>query len=192
MPCTVTQTPFLALNRFGEEFDLSTLPSGGSTEVADGVTILGTGTAGDPFRVAPDVACGVVYFDGLTPATSTIFDDENPPVADDPALHDLTCATYVSAVDGSFWTWNGTSYLTKVFTDPLHQRDVFSATAGQTTFTLTKTPIGGTEKVHFTRNGVDVSHAIVVTGNVVTYLPASNGGCTVDASDRIIAHYESY
>jgi hypothetical protein len=101
MPCTVTQTPFLALNRFGEEYDLS----------------------------------------ALTPLQ--------------------------------------------------HERDVFASTAGQTSFTLTKTPVGGTGKVIVTRNGVDISSSFTVSGNVISYDSAQNYGCTFDLNDRVIVHYEA-
>ena len=153
-------------------------PSAGSTEVADGVTILGTGTAGDPFRVAPEVSCGVVYFDAATPAASTIFSTDNPPTVDGPALHDLTCATYVSAVDGSFWSSNGTAYATKVFSFQ-GASDEFVATANRTSFVLTGTPIG---KVWFFRNGARLPNtSFSVIGSTVTYIPVNNGSAILGA-----------
>lgn len=164
----------------------------GTTEVADGVTILGSGTAGDPFRVAPSASSGQnVYIDSENPGSATIFDNANPPTTNDDALKENSANTYYGT-DGSVWTWNGITYTTKTYTFTTHQRDVFSATGGQTAFTLTKTPVGGTEKVHFTRNGVDISHAITVVGNVATYVPASNANCTMDSSDRVIVHYEAF
>jgi hypothetical protein len=85
---------------------------GGSTEVADGVTILGTGTATDPFRVKPTPEpCGNVFIDTDNPATATIFDTANPPVTNDDALKNLDCALYIGT-DNSAWTSNGTTYKT--------------------------------------------------------------------------------
>ena len=145
-----------------------------------------------PIGGASASPCSNVYFNGLDPATSTIFDTVNPPVTNIPSLKNLDCATYISAIDGSFWTSDGTTYKTKVYNVPLHQRDLITATASQITFTLTKVPIGGTEKVHVTRNGVDISNAWTWAGNVGTYIPASNGSKVMDAGDIIRFHYEAY
>lgn len=136
-------------------------------------------------------SCTNVYFDSNDPTTATIFDTANPPVVNDDALKNLSCATYFG-LDGSVWTSDGTTYKTKTYSSPIHQRDVIIATANQITFTLTKTPIGGTEKVHVTRNGVDISDAWTWVGNVGTYLPAINGGKVWDAGDIARFHYEAY
>jgi hypothetical protein len=74
---------------------------------------------------------------------------------------------------------------------PTHERDVFASTAGQTSFTLTKTPVGGTGKVIVTRNGVDISSSFTVSGNVINYDSSANYGCTFDLNDRVIVHYEA-
>jgi hypothetical protein len=135
--------------------------------------------------------CGVIYFNSTDPSTATIFDTANPPVTNNNALKNLDCGLYIGS-DGSAWTSNGTSYSTKVYSSPLHQRNAFFATAGQTTFTMSKIPVGDTEKVHVTRNGVDISVAWSWVGAVGTYLPANNGGKTLDANDRMMFHYEAY
>jgi hypothetical protein len=135
--------------------------------------------------------CGTVFFNALTPTTATIFDDANPPVTDDSTLKNLDCAVYISAVDGSIWSSDGTTYKTKVYSYPLHQREVQTATASQTLFTLTKNPIGGTEQVHVSRNGVDISRAFTWAGNVGTYNPVNNYGCTFDANDTLQFHFEA-
>jgi hypothetical protein len=75
-------------------------------------------------------------------------------------------------------------------TAPLHQREVLTATGGQTAFTLSATPIGGTEKVHVSRNGIDISDAFTWVNGVGTYDPANNYGCVIDANDELIFHYE--
>lgn len=162
---------------------------GGSTEVADGVTILGTGTAADPFRVAPVAPSGVnIYFDATDPAAGTIFDTANPPATNDDALKEDSANTYYGN-DGSVWVWNGTAYVTKTYTVPLHiKEERFTATAGQTTFTLSKTPTG---KVWGFRNGVELALAFTNVGAVVTYTAANNGGMTIDAGDWIDFHYEA-
>ena len=131
-----------------------------------------------------------VYFNAETPTAGTIFDTENPPLTNNDALKNNSDNTYYGT-DGSVWTWNGTAYVTKVYNFPLHQRDVTTATAGQTSFVLTKVPVGNTEKVHVTRNGVDISRAFTWVGNTGTYTPANNYGCTIDASDLLQFHYEA-
>jgi hypothetical protein len=135
-------------------------------------------------------SCGVVYFDSVDPSAATIFDTQNPPVTNNNALKNLDCALYIGT-DGSVWTSNGTSYSTKVYSVPLHNRDLVTATAGQTAFTISKVAIGSTEKVHVTRNGIDISHAWTWVGTAGTYIPASNASKTMDAGDRVIFHYEA-
>jgi len=75
---------------------------------------------------------------------------------------------------------------------PLHQRDVVIATASQTSFAVTKTPIGGSEMVFVTRNSVDISDSFTWSGTTGTYNPALNGGHTMDANDIVRFHYESF
>jgi hypothetical protein len=141
--------------------------------------------------------CGVVYFNALTPATATIFDDENPPIANDNALKNLDCATYVSSVDGSFWTSDGTTYKTKTFSAPTHRFTTTNATANQTAFTLPSIPIGSSTLasqrgiVHVTRNGVDISRAWSWVGAVGTYVPANNYNCVIDLNDLLQFHWEA-
>jgi hypothetical protein len=142
-----------------------------------------------PIGGASASPCSNVYFDGLDPATSTIFDTVNPPVTDIPSLRNLDCATYISAIDGSFWSSNGTTYKTKVFNVPLHQSDVFTATAGQTTFVLPGAPIG---KLWGYRNGVKLPTAWTWAGNTVTYVPANNGSKIMDAGDVVSFETERY
>jgi hypothetical protein len=132
-----------------------------------------------------------VYFNSTDPATGTIFDIENPPVTNDDALKQDSANTYFGT-DGSVWTWNGTAYVTKTYNYPVHQREVFLATANQTGFTLSKVPIGGTEKVHVTRNGQDISDAFTWVGANGTYNPASNYSCTLDSQDKLIFHFEAF
>ena len=63
----------------------------------------------------------------------------------------------------------------------------FTATAGQTTFTLGNTPSGD---IQFSRNGMVIADAAAsVTGNVVTYVPANNSGQGLVAGDRVEIAY---
>lgn len=138
-----------------------------------------------------EVATGQnVYFDSTDPASGTIFDAANPPVINNDALKEDSANTYYG-IDGSVWTWNGTSYVTKTYNFPLQQLDADTiATAGQTAFNLTKIPIGN---VWIYRNGVRLSaSAISWVGTAVTYIPANNGGKTMDAGDRVEFEYEAY
>lgn len=132
-----------------------------------------------------------VYFNGTDPATGTIFDENNPPTVNNNALKNNDNNTYYGT-DGSVWTWNGSAYVTKVYNFPIHYRNGFTATAGQTTWTLSLVPIGGNDKVFVTRNGIDITWAFSVVGNIVTYNPTANGGKTIDTGDRILIHYEAY
>lgn len=53
----------------------------------------------------------LIYTNTPNPNSSTIFDDENPPVANDDAFKQNSQYLYVSS-DGAQWTWNGTAYIT--------------------------------------------------------------------------------
>lgn len=261
MTCDITQTPFLAVNRFGEELDMSAMgldvlttvqptptATGNTTNLnstfkdANGDTWIvdsngdaikagsagssgasatwitsstnppqtgNTGTlprfewntvTGEKFYVdsngvavsieSATTDCGNVYFDGTDPSTATIFDTANPPVTNNNALKNQDCAIYIGE-DGSVWTSDGNAYWTKTYDFPLQQLDPdTTATAGQTAFTLLKTPIG---KVYIYRNGVRLSAAAISwVGTAVTYLPAGNGGKTMDAGDRVEFEYSAY
>jgi hypothetical protein len=65
--------------------------------------------------------------------------------------------------------------------------DEFVATAGQTAFTLTGTPLG---EVWAFRNGARIPKAsVTVAGTTATYVPAANGGFTLIAGERINIDY---
>ena len=132
-----------------------------------------------------------VYFDSTDPATATIFDTENPPTTNNNALKQVSTNTYYGS-DGSVWSWNGTAYVTKTYSFPVPQRDVVTATASQTSFTLVKVPIGGTEKVFVTRNGVDISRAFTWSGAIGTYNLVNNYNAVIDANDLLQFHYSAY
>ena len=89
-------------------------------------------------------------------------------------------------------TLNGYYVETPAAVVPLHQRNVVIATASQTSFAVTKTPIGGSEMVFVTRNSVDISDSFTWSGTTGTYNPALNGGHTMDAGDIVRFHYEAY
>jgi hypothetical protein len=134
-----------------------------------------------------------VYFNGTNPNTATIFDNANPPVTNDDTLKENTANTFFGT-DGSAWIWNSVTgqYETKVFTYASHEFEVKTATASQTSVTLAKTPIlGATGKVRVSRNGVDITRAWTWVGNVGTYNPANNYGCTIDAGNILQFEYEA-
>jgi hypothetical protein len=67
--------------------------------------------------------------------------------------------------------------------------DEFTATAAQTSFTLTQTP-SANSKVKMYINGVRISNtAYTKTGNALTYVPANNGSYVLVAGDRIQFDY---
>ena len=67
--------------------------------------------------------------------------------------------------------------------------DEFTATASQTSFTLTQPP-SANSKVKMYVNGIRISNtAYSVSGSTLTYVPANNGGYTLTLSDRIQFDY---
>jgi hypothetical protein len=186
-------TKFVTWNETTKRLEISDKPSGLPTGGTDGQVLTVQPDGSYAWESLPDApATGQnVYFNAENPASGTIFDTENPPVTNNNALKNNSDNTYYGT-DGSVWTWNGTAYVTKVYSFPSHQREVITATGGQSIFTMSKTPIGGTEKVHVTRNGVDISRAFTWVGAVGTYNPSNNYGCTIDANDILQFHFESY
>ena len=98
--------------------------------------------------------------------------------------------------DGTFtitYTDN-TTFTTSDFTGPTgatlqEVTDEFSATSGQTSFTLTQTP-SSLSKVKMYINGIRISNtAYSWTGTTLTYTPANNGNYTLSASDRVQMDY---
>lgn len=76
----------------------------------------------------PQVYTQTVYLDAVSPATATIFDLETPAVTHDPLLMADTGNIYIGT-NGSFWAWNGTSYITT----PAPTTSTAFYTAGTTT-----------------------------------------------------------
>ena len=67
--------------------------------------------------------------------------------------------------------------------------DEFTATAAQTSFTLSQTP-SSRSKVKMYINGIRISNtAYSVSGNTLTYVPSNNGSYILTASDRIQFDY---
>ena len=67
--------------------------------------------------------------------------------------------------------------------------DEFSATASQTSFTLTQTKSANSQ-VKMYVNGIRISNtAYSVTGTTLTYIPANNGSYNLSVSDRIQFDY---
>ncbi|RVU25988.1 hypothetical protein EOJ36_06120 [Sandaracinomonas limnophila] len=67
------------------------------------------------------------------------------------------------------------------------ETDEFIATAGQTSFTLTNTPLG---KVAMFVNGIRVpKDAISLSGDTVTYVPSNNGSYALLVNDRVSFDY---
>ena len=92
-----------------------------------------------------------------------------------------TASQFLKA-DGSL---DNNAYLTAV----VEVADEFSATAAQTSFTLTQTP-STNSKVKMYINGVRISNtAYSVSGTTLTYVPANNGSYVLSASDRIQFDY---
>lgn len=93
------------------------------TDIGSGLEISGgklnaAATMATDAEVAAAIAAAVgggaepnlVFVNKNNPNTATVFDDENPPVTNDPLLAQNSQYLYVGA-DGSQWTWNGTAYI---------------------------------------------------------------------------------
>ena len=91
-----------------------------------------------------------------------------------------------------FVTYNETTKRLEISNAPTQRKEIldeFNATAGQTSFTLTQTPIGA---VKMTRNGVLLPKAAwTVSGTTVTYVPASNNNNAMILNDRVEFFYET-
>lgn len=66
--------------------------------------------------VLPKDYAVIVYVNSTNPSTATIFDDENPPVTNNPALEDDVDNLYIGT-DSSTWVYNGSIYTTKAVPD---------------------------------------------------------------------------
>jgi hypothetical protein len=66
------------------------------------------------------------------------------------------------------------------------ETETFTATAGQTAFPLSRTPLGD---VDFNRNGVSLADTAATEGATVTYVPANNNGQAMLAGDRVDINY---
>jgi hypothetical protein len=90
-------------------------------------------------------------------------------------------AGYVLKVVGSTWT---------VSAPDTDESDQFFATLGQTSFTLTQTPVSNS-KVQMFINGVRIDKtAYTISTRTITYNPTNNSGFTLIAGDRIQFDYE--
>jgi hypothetical protein len=81
--------------------------------------------------------------------------------------------------------YNGTAWAPA--NAPRLETDEYTATAGQTTFTLTNTPSG---RVQAFRNGVRLpKNSVSVSGTTLTYVPANNNNDALIAGDTITIDY---
>lgn len=96
----------------------------------------------------------------------------------------------VTDPNGDAWIIDANGDAKKVGTvscQAFYDTQTFTATAGQTSFTLINAPSGD---VRFSRNGASLHDAAAnVVGNVVTYVPAQNGNIALLAGDRIEISY---
>lgn len=101
-----------------------------------------------------------------------------------------TITTIQVNADGSFTYINENGTSTTIPVSPCKsyfETETFTATAGQSSFTLLTAAQGD---VSFTRNGVKLSdNAATVSGQTVTYVPSANNNETLLAGDRIEISY---
>ncbi|MFI0430500.1 beta strand repeat-containing protein [Mariniflexile sp. HMF6888] len=83
-----------------------------------------------------------------------------------------------------------TAFVTTAISNTMREvADEFTATASQTSFTLTQTP-SVNSKVKMFVNGIRISNtAYSVSGTALTYMPANNGGYNLSLNDRIQFDY---
>jgi hypothetical protein len=73
----------------------------------------------------------------------------------------------------------------------LFRKDVFNATAGQTVFTLSRTPVAGTSFAAYRNSILLADNAFTFSGTSATYVPANNGGNALLAGDVITITYSA-
>ena len=84
---------------------------------------------------------------------------------------------------------NGSGVVSWVNATVREVADEFTATASQTSFTLTQPP-SANSKVKMYVNGIRISNtAYSVSGSTLTYVPANNGGYQLTLSDRVQFDY---
>lgn len=95
--------------------------------------------------------------------------------------------TYPKAhgTSGQVLSTTGSGTLTWITASVLDVVDEFTATASQTSFTLTQTP-SVNSKVKMFINGIRISNtAYTVVGTTLTYIPANNGSTNLVVGDRV-------
>ncbi|NBV10850.1 MAG: hypothetical protein EBS04_05230 [Chitinophagia bacterium] len=98
-----------------------------------------------------------------------------------PNTHGIS-GQFLSTTGSGTLTWTSSSSIS-IFTD-----EPSSITAGQTSFTLTNTPLSG--RVWMYINGTRISkNAYSVTGTTVTYVPSNNNSYALIVGDRIQFDY---
>ena len=90
---------------------------------------------------------------------------------------------------GNVLTSNGTTWTSTASVVLRETFDAYNATAGQTTFVLTQTPLAVT-KIKMFRNGIKIrAAAYSISGTTLTYIPANNGATSIDVNDIIECYY---
>jgi hypothetical protein len=147
------------------------------------------GTAGKiQLATAAETTTGTINTKAVHPAGLKVELDKKAPLASPLFTGDARAVTPAVAD-------NDTSVATTAFVQaavnakiPTQVVDEFTATAGQTSFTLSNSPLGTTVRLFI--NGVRIDKdAVSVTGNTATYTPAQNGTYNLTAGDAITIDY---
>lgn len=154
--------------------------NGGSIIVDNNDFVL-TATSGDVQINSPGTTAGVV--NGIAYKSD---------IANSVAVTDygVNTTTAGMADDGKVWTYNGTTNEMELVAPAaagggLQVVQEVTATGAQTAFTLSNTPLAGTNVAMY-RNGVLLTNACYsFVGTALTYVPASNGGQAMINGDRI-------
>lgn len=189
-----TNGQFLTTNGSGIA-SWATIPSSGISSVG---TIAGSSTANGAsitsgvLNLAPADGsnAGVVTTGSQTLAGNKTFSN-NVVVSGNLTTGSVTYPS-THGTNGQVLTTSGSGTLTWTTSSSALVREVaneFTATVGQTSFTLTQTP-SVNSRVKMYINGIRISNtAYSISGNLVTYVPANNGNNSLSSGDRIQFDY---
>ncbi len=127
----------------------------------------------------PDCVCTLNVLTTVQPTPTTTGNTTNL----NSTFKDAAGDTWIVDLNGDAIKVDGADITCQALMDT----ETFTATAGQTSFTLAQTPSGD---VRFSRNGAALADAAAtVTGNTVTYVPSANSNFAMVAGDRVEITY---
>ena len=162
---------------------VSSIASGAvtTTEILDG-TILKA-------DISASAAIDQSKISGLSTSLAAKADLASPIFTGTPAAPTATAGTNTTQLATTAFVTGAVSTATSSLAVVREVADEFTATASQTSFTLTQAP-SANSKVKMYVNGIRISNtAYSVSGSTLTYVPANNGSYALTAGDRIQMDY---